>query len=336
MTEVQLRHVKIMGTGQYLPSRKVTDEELDAALGTFPGWVSKVTGVGVRHYAGEHETASFMGARAAEAALAAAGLSFADIDCLVCTSGTKEQPLPSTAVFIQQAMGQEDSGVPAFDIDSTCLSFLVGLDVMSYMIEAGRYRNVLLVATEIASVGLNLQDKESTALFGDGAAAVIIGPSAAGEASRIVHASLKTYSSGARYSEIAGGGTRLHAKKFSKENAVPYLFHMDGQAIFRKASKLLPGFISEMLEQTGTAMEDFKLVVPHQGSAMAMRLLRKKLGIAEDRFLDNTPGHGNTIAASIPMGLHKAILQGRVRRGDRVLLIGTAAGLSLGGMIIDY
>ncbi|MHA6529985.1 beta-ketoacyl-ACP synthase III [Paenibacillus sp. BAC0078] len=333
---MQLRHVKIMGTGKYLPSRKVTDEELDAALGTFPGWVNKVTGVGVRHYAGEHETASFMGARAAEAALAAAGLSFADIDCLVCTSGTKEQPLPSTAVFIQQAMGQENSGVPAFDIDSTCLSFLVGLDVMSYMIEAGRYRNVLLVATEIASVGLNLQDKESTALFGDGAAAVIIGPSAAGEASRIVHASLKTYSSGARYSEIAGGGTRLHAKNFSKENAVPYLFHMDGQAIFRKASKLLPDFIREMLEQTGTAMEDFRLVVPHQGSAMAMRLLRNKLGIAEDRFLDNTPGHGNTIAASIPMGLHEAILQGRVRRGDRVLLIGTAAGLSLGGMIIDY
>ncbi|WP_379153545.1 beta-ketoacyl-ACP synthase III [Paenibacillus sp. sgz5001063] len=333
---MQLRHVKILGTGKYLPGRKVTDEELDMRLGTPSGWVGKVTGVGVRHYAGEGETASSMGARAAEAALAAAGLSFADIDCLVCTSGTKEQPLPSTAVFIQQAMGQEDSGVPAFDIDSTCLSFLVGLDVMSYMVEAGRYRNVLLVASEIASAGLNYEDKESAALFGDGAAAVVIGPSAAGDSSKILHASLKTYSSGARYSEIAGGGTRLHAHKYSKENALPYLFHMDGQAIFRKASKLLPDFINEMLTQTDTQMDDFRLVVPHQGSAMAMRLLRKKLGIAEDRFLDNTPGHGNTIAASIPMGLHEAVIQGRVQRGDRILFIGTAAGLSLGGMIIDY
>jgi 3-oxoacyl-[acyl-carrier-protein] synthase-3 len=111
---------------------------------------------------------------------------------------------------------------------------------------------------------------------------------------------------------------------------------MDGQAIFRKASKLLPDFISEMLTATGNQMSDFRLVIPHQGSAMAMRLLRKKLGIAEDRFLDNTAGHGNTIAASIPMGLHEAIGQGRITRGDRIMLIGTAAGLSLGGMIIDY
>jgi 3-oxoacyl-[acyl-carrier-protein] synthase-3 len=333
---MQLRHVKIKGTGKYLPEREISDAELDVVLGTPPGWVNKITGVGIRHYAGEGETASMMGAKAAEAALADAGLSFEDIDCLVCTSGTKEQPLPSTAVFIQQAMGQADSGVPAFDIDATCLSFLVGLDVMSYMVEAGRYKNVLLVATEIASAGLNWQDKESSALFGDGAAAVVIGPAAAGDASQILHASLKTYSSGARYSEIAGGGTRLHAQKFSAENAAPYLFHMDGQAIFRKASKLLPEFIGEMLAATGNQMNDFRLVIPHQGSAMAMRLLRKKLGIAEDRFLDNTAGHGNTIAASIPMGLHEAVRQGRITRGDRIMLIGTAAGLSLGGMIIDY
>ncbi|WP_339255803.1 beta-ketoacyl-ACP synthase III [Paenibacillus sp. FSL P2-0136] len=333
---MQLRHVKIKGTGKYLPERVVSDAELDKILGTTPGWVNKITGVGTRHYVSIDETASFMGARAAEAALADAGLSFSEVDCLVCTSGTKEQPLPSTAVFIQQAMGQADSGVPAFDIDATCLSFLVGLDVMSYMVEAGRYKNVLLVATEIASVGLNWQDKESSALFGDGAAAVVIGPAETGDSSRILHASLKTYSSGARYSEIAGGGTRLHPQNYTAEDALPYLFHMDGQAIFRKASKLLPDFIADMLSATGNKMDDFTLVIPHQGSAMAMRLLRKKLEIAEDRFLDNTAGHGNTIAASIPMGLHEAIRQGRISRGDRIMLIGTAAGLSLGGMIIEY
>lgn len=272
---MQLRHVKIKGTGKYLPERVVSDAELDKILGTTPGWVNKITGVGTRHYVGTDETASYMGARAAEAALADAGLSFSEVDCLVCTSGTKEQPLPSTAVFIQQAMGQADSGVPAFDIDATCLSFLVGLDVMSYMVEAGRYKNVLLVATEIASVGLNWQDKESSALFGDGAAAVVIGPAETGDFSCILHASLKTYSSGARYSEIAGGGTRLHPQNYTAEDALPYLFHMDGQAIFRKASKLLPDFIADMLGATGNKMDDFKLVIPHQGSAMAMRLLRK-------------------------------------------------------------
>ncbi|PZT53457.1 beta-ketoacyl-ACP synthase III [Paenibacillus silvae] len=333
---MQLRRVRIAGTGKYLPQMKVTDEELDERLHVPAGWVSKATGVGFRYYASDEETSSYMGARAAEAALADAGLSFEEIDCLVCTSGTKEQPLPSTAVFIQQAMGQEDSGVPAFDMDATCLSFLNGLDVISYMVHAGRYRRVLLVATEIASAGLNWDEPESAALFGDGAAAVIIEHAPEGSGSQIVHASLRTFSRGARLSEIAGGGTRQHAVKYNNEQPAPYLFHMDGQAIFRMASKLLPGFMEEMLQTSGNRMQDFRLVIPHQGSAMAMRLIRKKLGIPEERFMDITRGHGNTIAASIPMGLHEAIRQQRIQRGDRILMIGTAAGLSLGGLILDY
>lgn len=329
------RKIKILGTGKYLPGRIVTDEELDQTLGVQPGWVHKITGVGFRHYISDGETASSMGARAAEAALKDAGLRFEDIDCLVCTSGTKEQPLPSTAVWIQRAMGQDMSGVPAFDIDATCLSFLAGLDVMSYMVHAGRYRRVLLVATEIASVGLNWKDKESAALFGDGAAAVIIGPSGEQEASRIRQASLRTYSKGAHYSEIPGGGTKYHPDHPIPVDD-PFKFHMDGQSIFRLASKLLPGFIEELLGGSGIAMKDFKIVIPHQGSAMAMRLLQKKLGIAPAQFMNITPGHGNTIAASIPMGLHEAISQQRLQRGDSLLLIGTAAGLTLGGMVLDY
>ncbi|WP_028592229.1 beta-ketoacyl-ACP synthase III [Paenibacillus massiliensis] len=333
---MQLRRVKIWGTGKYLPSRKVTDEELDERLGVPAGWVHKITGVGVRHYVGEGETASYMGARAAEAALVNAGLQFSDIDCLVCTSGTKEQPLPSTAVWIQKAMGQEMSGVPAFDIDATCLSFLTGLDVLSYMVDAGRYRHVLLVATEVASVGLNWKDKESAALFGDGAAAVVIGPSHTNDASQIIYTSMRTYSQGAHYSEIPGGGTKYHPDLPHIPVEEPFRFHMDGQGIFRMASRLLPEFMEELFTRSGTKMKDFKVVIPHQGSAMAMRLLCRKLGITQEQLMNITPNHGNTIASSIPMGLHEAIQQGRIQRGERMLLIGTAAGLSLGGMVLDY
>lgn len=331
---MQARHVRIMGTGKYLPSRLVTDEEMDGLLRTPRGWVQKMTEVTVRHFAGGGETASYMGARAAEAALQDAGLRFTDIDCLVCTSGTREQALPCTAALIQKALGEEMSGVPAFDIDATCLSFLVGLDLMSYLVEAGRYRHVLLVASEIASVGLNWSEKESAALFGDGAAAVIIGPSE-GE-SRIVGSSLRTYSKGAKLSEIRGGGTRMHAREYSAETEADFLFHMNGQAIFRMASQLLPGFVDELLASAGMGMADFQAVVPHQGSAMALRLMRKKLGISGEQMVNITPDHGNTIAASIPMALHEAVRSGKIRRGDRVLLLGTAAGLSLGGMILVY
>jgi 3-oxoacyl-[acyl-carrier-protein] synthase-3 len=309
---------------------------MDLRLGTPPGWVHKTTDVAVRHFAGDGETASYMGARAAEAALAAAELRLADIDCLVCASGTKEQVLPGTASFIQQVLGDELSGVPAFDLDATCLSFLTGLDVMSYLVEAGRYRHVLLVSTEIASVGLNWNVKESAALFGDGAAAVVIGPSEREDESRIVGAAMRTYGKGARLSEIRGGGSHLHAREHNATTEADFLFRMNGQALFKMASKLLPGFVDDLLAQTGTRMADFQAVIPHQGSAMAMRLIRKKLGISEEQLVYIAPNYGNTIAASLPMGLHEAIRHGKVRRGDQVLLLGTAAGLSLGGMILVY
>lgn len=331
---MQTRYVRIMGTGKYLPSRIVTDEEMDLRLGTPQGWVRKMTDVTIRHFASGHETASYMGARAAEAALSEAGLDFTDIDCMVCTSGTKEQVLPSTAVLIQRALGQEMSGVPAFDIDATCLSFLVGLDLMSYLVEAGRYRHVLLVSSETASVGLNWKEKESAALFGDGAAAVIIGPSD-GEA-RIIGSALRTYSKGAALSEIRGGGTRMHPREHHAGTEEEFLFHMNGQAIFKMASQLLPGFVEKLLSEGQLRMADFQAVIPHQGSAMALRLMQKKLGISGEQLVNITPNHGNTIAASIPMALHEAIRQGRLSRGGRVLLLGTAAGLSLGGMTLVY
>jgi 3-oxoacyl-[acyl-carrier-protein] synthase-3 len=333
---MQIRHVRMLGTGKYMPSQVVTAEEIDTRLMTSPGWALKMTEVAERHFVAPHETASYMGARAAEEALQNAGLSFADIDCLVSASGTHEQALPSTAVLIQKALGEEMSGVPAFDVDATCLSFLVALDTLSYLVAAGRYRRVLLVSSEIASVGLNWKEKESAALFGDGAAAVVIGMSADGEESCIVGSSLRTYSKGAALSEIRGGGTRLHPREYSGETEADFLFHMNGQAIFRMASGLLPGFVDELLAPSGMRMADFQAVIPHQGSAMALRLMRRKLGISEEQMVNITPTHGNTIAASIPMGIYEAVRQGRVRRGDKVLLIGTAAGLSLGGLSFVY
>ena len=332
---MEQRPVKILGTGKYMPKRIVTAEEMDARLGVPAGWVLRKTEVAVRHYA-DGETASDMGARAAYAALEAARLAFKDIDCLVSVSGTKEQALPCMAALIQRAMRQGDSGVPAFDIDATCLSFLTGLDVMSYMVAAGRYNRVLLVSTEIASIGLNWANKESAALFGDGAAAVIIGRTPVGDASRILRASMRTYSNGAALSEIRGGGTRLHPREYRKETEEDFLFHMDGPGIYRMAAKLLPGFVDDLFAPLGMRMTDVHAVIPHQGSAMAMKLIERKLGISPKQMMVITPNHGNTIAASIPMGLHEAIAQGRIQRGDRVLLLGTAAGLSLGGLLFDY
>ncbi|WP_240413803.1 beta-ketoacyl-ACP synthase III [Paenibacillus periandrae] len=327
------RKVKIVGSGIYLPKKLITSDDMDLKLQVPSGWVLRKSDVRTRHFI-QDETAAEMGASAAYAALANAGLTFADIDCIVCTSGTMQQPIPCTAVLIQKAMQQEHSGVPCFDINSTCLSFVTGLDTMSYLIDAGRYRRVLLIATEIASEGINWTDKESASLFGDGAAAVVIERSTGSSA--ILHAAMETYSSGAHLSEIKAGGSLQHAKQHTTANADNYLFQMNGQALFRMASKLLPRFVEQLLNKAQLRMDDISLVIPHQGSAMAMRLLRKRLNISEEKLLYITPTFGNTIAASIPIGLHEAIRLGKILRGDRIMLLGTSAGLSIGGIVLEY
>ncbi|NIK75181.1 3-oxoacyl-[acyl-carrier-protein] synthase-3 [Paenibacillus castaneae] len=332
---MQTRRTKILGTGKYLPSRQVTAEQLDEQLGKRKGWVFKKSGVRIRHYA-DGETVSQMGAKAAIAALLDARLSFRDIDCIICTNSIPEQPIPCTAAIIQMEMNQGESGVPCFDVNSTCLSFLAGFDLISYLVDSGRYRRVLIVAPEIASVGLNYKDPESSILFGDGAAAVIIGKSTDDEHSRILASRIETYGSGHSLSEVRGGGSKLPSTQYGRSNADEYLFQMQGEALFRKTSKLLPEFLNRLFADAGAQMSGMKLVIPHQGSAMAMRLLQKKLEISDSQFMNIIENHGNTIAASLPMGLHEAIHQGRLKRGDYLALVGISAGVSLGGMVLEY
>ncbi|RXZ79395.1 beta-ketoacyl-ACP synthase III [Paenibacillaceae bacterium] len=329
------RRIRILGTGKYLPSRQVTAAQLDEKLGKPQGWVLKKSGVRVRHYA-DGETVSQMGAKAAWAALEAASLTFDDIDCVICTSSVPEQPIPCTAALIQKEMNQGDSGVPCFDVNSTCLSFLAGLDLISYLVDAGRYSRVLLVAPEIASLGLNEAHAESAILFGDGAAAVVIGQSQPGESSGIRAARIETYGSGYELSQIRGGGSKYPFRNYRPDDEAPFLFEMQGEALFKKTSKLLPAFLERLFKEADVCMDDLKLVIPHQGSAMAMRLLQKKLGIPHEKMMNFIENHGNMIAASLPMGIHEAVQANRIRRGERFALIGISAGISLGGIILEY
>lgn len=328
-----MRRVKILSTGKYLPKKQVTAQELGLRLGLPKGWVEKKSGVLVRHFV-DGETASLMGAFAAKDALEAAGLSFGDIDCLISTSGIPEQAIPCTASLIQKQLGAEDCGIPAFDINSTCLSFITGLDTVSYMIEAGRYNRVLLVASEV-STGLNWKDKESCTLFGDGAAAAIIAKSDNKESSRILCSRMETYSKGAHLTECRGGGNKYHPREYA-DNPESFLFKMDGSAVYRLVSDILPGFIERLLQPSGLSLADMQMVIPHQASLMAMRLMRRKLGIPEKKWMVIAHNHGNTVAASVPMALHEAIGQRKIKRGDRVMLLGTSAGFSVGGIVLEY
>lgn len=306
---------------------------MDQLIGCEPGWCEKKTGVLKRHFV-NGETAAQMAAEAIQSAMNAAGLKHEDIDAIVCTSGTMEQPLPYTGALIHEALGWQGSGTPAFDINVSCLSFLTGLDIVSYMLEAGRFNRVIVVASDIASVGLDYDNKESAALMGDGAAAVIIERTPEGQTGKVIAARLETYSEGARHSEVPGGGTRFPNARDTDPKK--YTFQMDGLKVFRLASQELPDFCERLMSEAELKMEDMNLVIPHQASMISLRLMRTKLGVARDRWMETVREHGNTIAASIPIGLHEAIQQGKIKRGDRVFLLGTSAGLSLGGLILEY
>lgn len=328
-------HVRILGTGKYLPKNIITADQLDKKLGFTTGTTLRVSGVETRHFI-EDETASMMGAIAAKEALINANLTIQDIDCIICSSGTQEQAMPATGALMAKQFGKLARGIPAFDINSSCLSFLTALDLLSYAVQQGRYRNVLIVASEIASIGLDWKDKESCTLFGDGAAAAVIRKSNDQEGAKIIAANIETYSEGAYFTEIPGGGTRFHPRHYLEEDGKPHLFRMDGRNVYKLSIQVLPDFVQQLLKAASMSMNDIKLVIPHQASVSALRLIAKRLQIPEEKLYVTVKKYGNTIAASIPLALHDAINSARIHRGDKIFLLGTAAGLSVGGMIIEY
>jgi 3-oxoacyl-[acyl-carrier-protein] synthase-3 len=329
------KFVKILGSAKFLPSKQVSAAEIDEKLKARKGWTADRIGVMSRYFV-EHETTVDMGAAAAKDALKAAKLSASDLKLILAASAIPQQPIPCNAALLQQALGLEDSGIPGFDINSTCLSFVTGLDMASYLVHEGRHSTALIVSSDISSLGLNWNDKESAPLFGDGAAAVVLGQTPKGEQSHIITTHMETYSSGADACMIQGGLSKFHASKHTAETAALYQFQMNGKKVFRKAFETMEGFLDRGLTPVKLNLSDFKVIIMHQASLPALTLMQKKLGIRPDQTFNVVQDYGNCIAASIPMCLHEAISTHRISRGDKVLLLGTSAGFSLGLVALEY
>lgn len=277
-----------------------------------------------------------LGAGAANLALQAAGLTLGDIDCLISASATMDQGMPCNAALIHHAMGACSQNLAAFDINASCLGFLTALDTLSWPIVAARYRRVLIVAADIASCGLNWKQLESSAIFGDGAAAAVIGPTEAGQSGRIIHSAMRTLAEGAHWCEIRAGGSRYHPSRISEPFEPLTKFTMDGKKVFKLAAAQLPEFVATLLSEADTPRQSIDWIVPHQASQLAMNHLTKRLNFCKERVIDIFADHGNQVAASLPTALDWAIQSGRIQRGQRVLLLGTGAGLSMGGMVLEY
>ena len=320
-----------------LPAEAVSSAELDRRLGLPPGTVEKKTGVRVRYFE-TGRSAAALGAEAAERALEAAGLTLADIDALVVASGTPDQAMPSNAALLLRELAPAGTPIPAFDLGASCLGFLVALDTVACLIAAGRYGRVLIVASDIASCGLDWSKLEASGIFGDGAAAAVVGPGdgSEGTSSALLASAFVTYGEGAHLCEIPGGGSRHHPARIEEPFLPLTRFRMDGKAVFRLAAQHLPGLLDGLWADSGVSLRDVSVVVPHQASRHALDYLRRLLRVERGRIVDLFATQGNQVAASLPSALDAAIRSGRLRRGEKALLVGSGAGLCLGGIVLCY
>jgi 3-oxoacyl-[acyl-carrier-protein] synthase-3 len=325
--------VAILGTGSVTGSTVVTSATLDQLHVRAPGATQARSGVASRFWAGPGETSSSLAAAAIDLALAAAGRQACELDAIIVASVLPEQPMPTTAALVAGRLGRNDGRLTAFDLNASCLGFLIALDLASLAIAAGRWRHVAIAAVDIASPGLDHRDLESSSLFGDGAAAGILGPSEGGAA--ILASRSATFPSGSRLCEIAAGGTRWNPSQ-PPPNPNDYLFRMDGLGVMRLASRHLPGFVAATLADAGLTMAEVDVVVPHQASRLGLRYLCERLGAEKEKVVDILCDHGNQVSASLPTALDHAVRAGRLGPGRTALLIGTGAGLVLSGAVVRF
>ena len=307
MTEVK-RHLEIAGYGVCLPKNTVKFKDQ------------------TRYRVVENgETQLDLAEAAIQRALENANLSMKDIDCLVSASAVGVQPIPCTAALIHERVAKGLS-IPAMDINTTCTSFISALSTMSYLIEAGEYRRVLIVSSEVGSLGLNPKQKESYELFSDGAAAFIFQKS--NQDKGVIASLQRTWSEGAHDTEIRGGLTSYQPKEYSEETKTNFMFDMKGKKILLLSARVIPEMFQEFQEKSGISKDAVDYIIPHQASR-ALPLVMGKLGVDEDKYLNLVTDYGNMVSVAVPFGLAYALDHGYVKEGDTIFLMGTAAGMTV-------
>lgn len=309
-----MRNIKIVGYGNYLPNNAV---EFDGEI---------------RYRCNGSETQLDMAVKAAKKALENSKLDIKDIDCIVSASAVVMQLIPCNAALIHEQIAK-GTNIPAMDINTTCTSFVTALDTMSYLIDAGRYKNVLIVASDVSSEGLNEDQKESYSLFSDGASAVVVTKSEDSNQG-IVGSMIRTYSEGAHATEIRGGGSLKSVFKYKPEDKVDYTFDMKGKSILSLCARKLPEVFNEFEKEFNISMNDVDIIIPHQASR-ALPFIMARLKVDENKYVNRVSEFGNMVSVSIPYMLCDLLENGKISKGDSVLLCGTAAGLTCNILLIN-
>ena len=319
---------KIIGTGSYLPARRVTNDELAAELAergieTSDEWISSRSGISARHYAAADQNASDLAVEAARRALEMAGKTAQDVDMVIVASSTPDfqGSFPSTACVVQRKLGMTNHS-SAFDVQAVCSGFVYAVATADAFIKAGMHRTVLVIGSEVFSRILNFDDRTTCVLFGDGAGAVVMTASnepgilAAKLHADGTHSDILSVPPSPAGSPASGG-----------------FLHMDGPAVFKLAVTVLEEVATEVLDAAQMQASDVDWLIPHQANIRIMKSTAKKLGLPLERMVVTVDEHGNTSAASIPLALDLAVRDGRVKPGDNVLMEGVGGGFTWGAVL---
>ena len=319
-----MNFARITGTGSYLPEKVLTNKDLEALVETSDDWIVSRTGIRERHIAADAQFSSDLAVEAARKALDAAGRTSADVDLVIVATSTPDMVFPSSACFVQAKLGITKGA--AFDVQAVCSGFVYALATADLYVRAGRHRCALVIGAEVFSRILDWKDRGTCVLFGDGAGAIVLEASdTPGILSSQLHADGAHAGILNTPGHVCGGAVQ----------GDPTL-KMDGGAVFKIAVRVLEESARAILAENGLAVADLDAYIPHQANVRIISHVGRKLGLAEAKCIVTVDRHANTSAASVPLALDTAVRDGRVKKGDLVLLQGVGGGFTWGSVLLRY
>ncbi|CAM0117338.1 Beta-ketoacyl-[acyl-carrier-protein] synthase III [Rhabdochlamydiaceae symbiont of Dictyostelium giganteum] len=330
MQKIQ-QQARIIGTGSYLPSRVLTNQDLEKMVETNDEWIVSRTGMKERRIAAPDEFTSHMGVKAAQKALTKAMISVGDIDLILCATLTPDYIFPSTACLIQSELGAKQAA--ALDIQAACTGYLYALSIAKAFVESGIYKNVLCIASEKISSIVNYKDRNTCVLFGDGASAAVV--SSQGSGLKIQDVTLGADGDLSHLLILPAGGSRRPASQQTVEEELHFL-KMEGKEVFKHAVRRMESASKDSIEKSGLKEEDITWLVPHQANIRIIEALAKRFNIAMEKVFVTIHKYGNTSASSVGIALDELLEENQLKPGDHLLLPAFGSGLTWGASVLTY
>lgn len=322
---------KITGVAGYVPPRIQTNADLEKIVDTNDEWIRTRTGIRERHIADRGVASSHMATEAAKALLAKTNTDPAEIDLIILASVTPDMFFPATACLIQERIGAKKAW--GFDLSAACSGFVYALTVGAQFVAGGTHKKVMVVGSDKMTSILDYQDRSTCVLFGDGAGAVLVEPAADGEG--ILDFTHDVDGSGGQFLYMPAGGS-LNPSTHETVDKRMHFVHQEGSQVFKYAVRRMAEMAAHLLESNGFTSNDLALVVPHQANLRIIRAMQDRLGVDDSKVLVNIDRYGNTTAGTIPLGLCDALGQGRIRKGDLIMLVAVGAGYTSGGILLRW